>query len=174
MPDHPEPKRRSRGPAAGHLWAGQAGPEAPTLPAHQPEAPTSRRSVFVSDPEPQPEPAPAPERRPRVWPKALVGGAVSGLAVALAAFLVAGPLTDGNERREQPAPPAVAASSGAKNSNSVGTIYASASPAVASVQTSGGAGTGFLIDRDGTIVTNAHVVGESSQVRIRFGDDGDV
>ena len=41
------------------------------------------------------------------------------------------------------------------------TIYARAGEAVVSVQTNGGSGTGFLIDRDGTIVTNAHVVGSA-------------
>jgi len=33
-------------------------------------------------------------------------------------------------------------------------------------------GTGFLIDDDGTIVTNAHVVGEHDSARVRFDDDG--
>ena len=37
----------------------------------------------------------------------------------------------------------------------------------------GGSGTGFLIDRDGTLVTNAHVVGTDSRVVVRFGPDGD-
>jgi putative serine protease PepD len=55
-----------------------------------------------------------------------------------------------------------------------GAVYAAASPAVVSIRTSGGAsGTGFLIDGEGTIVTNAHVVGESDRVLVRFGPDGD-
>jgi S1-C subfamily serine protease len=49
------------------------------------------------------------------------------------------------------------------------TIYAKASPAVVSVRTRGATGTGFLFDRDGTLVTNAHVVGRSRQVAVRFG-----
>ena len=40
------------------------------------------------------------------------------------------------------------------------------------VQVGGGSGTGFVIDERGTIVTNAHVVGESSQASVRFGDSG--
>jgi putative serine protease PepD len=40
------------------------------------------------------------------------------------------------------------------------------------VRTGGGQGTGFLVDDDGTLVTNAHVVGESSRAQVQFGDDG--
>ena len=53
-------------------------------------------------------------------------------------------------------------------------IYAAASPAVVSVRTTGGAGTGFLIDEDGKIVTNAHVVDGSKRVTVRFGEDQSV
>ena len=53
-------------------------------------------------------------------------------------------------------------------------VYAAASPSVVSVRTQGGSGTGFLVDSDGTIVTNAHVVGDSQQVQVRFEDDGDM
>jgi S1-C subfamily serine protease len=33
-------------------------------------------------------------------------------------------------------------------------------------------GSGFVVDKNGTIVTNAHVVAGSSDVKVRFGDDG--
>ena len=49
-------------------------------------------------------------------------------------------------------------------------VYAAASPAVVSVRTGGGAGTGFLID-GGKIVTNAHVAGDSERVTVRFGEN---
>jgi putative serine protease PepD len=45
---------------------------------------------------------------------------------------------------------------------------------VVSVQTQSGSGTGFLVDGNGTIVTNAHVVGDSSQVQVRFEDGGEL
>ena len=50
-------------------------------------------------------------------------------------------------------------------------IYALASPAVVSIRTSSGSGTGFLIDNSGRIVTNSHVVGTNKHVLIRFGND---
>ena len=174
MPDAPEPTRRSRGPAAGRLWSGQAGPEAP--PPQPPAAETPHEStVFRTDPPETPAAvADAPPARPsRVWPRAIAGGAVSGLVVAAAAFAIAGPLTDDEPSSPASAnqPPAVV-SSGGKNASSVGRIYAAASPAVASIQTNAGSGTGFLVGSDGTVISNAHVVGSSSSVRVKFGDDG--
>jgi putative serine protease PepD len=56
----------------------------------------------------------------------------------------------------------------------VRTVYAAASPSVVSVRTGSGSGTGFLVKSDGTIVTNAHVVGDSSQVQVRFDDKGEL
>ncbi|MGN6190334.1 MAG: S1C family serine protease [Conexibacter sp.] len=54
-----------------------------------------------------------------------------------------------------------------------GAIYANASPAVVSIRTNVGEGTGFLIDSRGTLVTNDHVVGTATHVLVRFGQDGD-
>src|SRR5688572_6540375 len=126
MPDAPEPTRRSRGPAAGRLWAGQAGPEAPTPPPTPAAEARTEPLVFRTD---EPEAPTAvldgpPARNPRVWPRALAGGAISGLAVAAAAFAIAGPLT--NDESEPASagnqPPAVVSSNGASNATSVGKI----------------------------------------------------
>jgi putative serine protease PepD len=54
----------------------------------------------------------------------------------------------------------------------VGAIYAAASPGVVSVRTSSGSGTGFVVDRDGTLVTNAHVVGSAQRVQVQFEGNG--
>jgi putative serine protease PepD len=54
-----------------------------------------------------------------------------------------------------------------------GAIYRLASPAVVSIRTDSGSGTGFVIDHNGTIVTNSHVVGSSQRVAVRFGPDSD-
>jgi putative serine protease PepD len=53
-----------------------------------------------------------------------------------------------------------------------GAIYAKAVPAVVSIRTGAGSGTGFLIDNTQTIVTNAHVVDSSRHVTVRFGAKG--
>jgi putative serine protease PepD len=53
-----------------------------------------------------------------------------------------------------------------------GAIYARSVPAVVSIRTSAGSGTGFLIDNTQTIVTNAHVVDTSKHVTVRFGASG--
>jgi putative serine protease PepD len=106
---------------------------------------------------------------------ALGGGTVS--AVVVAAVLLGTGLAD----NDTPATPAssgsttpVSVSSSDARGNLVRTIYAAASPSVVSVRTGQGSGTGFLVDSDGTIVTNAHVVGDNSQVQVRFTDDGDL
>jgi putative serine protease PepD len=58
----------------------------------------------------------------------------------------------------------------------VGRVYATAERAVVSVQVRQGSrtasGTGFVIDTDGTIVTNSHVVGDADTAQVRFGDRG--
>ena len=59
-----------------------------------------------------------------------------------------------------------------KGQSRAGKIYAQASPAVVSIRTDVGSGTGFLIDSNGTLVTNAHVVGNADRVVVKFGPDG--
>jgi S1-C subfamily serine protease len=40
-----------------------------------------------------------------------------------------------------------------------------------SVRAGSGSGTGFVLDRDGTLVTNAHVVGDAETVQLQFADE---
>ena len=120
-----------------------------------------------------PPPPPPPRDRGR-WLAAFGGGTVS--AVVVAAVLLGTGLAD-NGNSGTPASPGattpVSVSSSDARGNLVRTVYAAASPSVVSVRTGEGSGTGFLVDSDGTIVTNAHVVGDNSQVQVRFTDDGD-
>jgi len=71
---------------------------------------------------------------------------------------------------------ALPASPGRPAETRISEIYAQASAGVVFVQVSGGggraSGTGFVVDGDGTVVTNAHVIGSARTARVRF-DDGD-
>jgi len=111
-----------------------------------------------ASPPPAADPPPRPRRRRRALP-----------ATALALVVTAGAATGyavgagGDAPAESAA--RLPASAGTLAPTQINTIYARAGEAVVSVQAGGGSGTGFLIDRDGTIVSNAHVVGSAGQVR---------
>ncbi len=100
---------------------------------------------------------------------------LAAIAIAGGAF-AAGTLLDGGSGGTTVDPlPAVASKpiKPGQGQTRAGAIYAATSPAVVSVRTDEGEGTGFLIENEGTIVTNAHVVGTSTHVLVQFGDDGD-
>ena len=59
-----------------------------------------------------------------------------------------------------------------KGQTVAGAIYEAASPAVVSIRAGQGSGTGFLINSDGTIVTNDHVVDNAQRVIVQFGRNG--
>ena len=69
------------------------------------------------------------------------------------------------------APTAAPAAVSPKQAGNVEAIYAAARESVVSIKTGSGSGTGFVVDSDGTVVTNAHVVGSSSTVEVEFADD---
>jgi putative serine protease PepD len=97
---------------------------------------------------------------------------LSVLGLIAGAFAI-GTLTGGDNNNTS-ALPAVANSpiKPKKGQTQASAIYAAASPAVVSIRTGSGSGTGFLIDKNGTIVTNAHVAGGSKDVTVRFGQNG--
>jgi putative serine protease PepD len=147
-------------------------------------------SLWTDDPQPRaytPPPArepadppapPAPPREPRIpsrWPAAIGGGLVS--AVVVSAVLLGTGRAGGDIDPPATATPAnpspVNISASDNKGDLIRTVYAAASPSVASVRTGQGSGTGFLVDSNGTIVTNAHVVGDNKQVQVRFDDKGD-
>jgi putative serine protease PepD len=153
------------------LWSGENGRRA----AHDWAAP--RRPQVER---PAPEGAPAPGGKGSSRPPADSRGRLrAGAAGALAAaVLVAGGVAVGDLAGSDPvsrpaaAAPLPAAGGGAAARTDAGRVYAAVADGVVAVQVGGGSGTGFVIDTQGTIVTNAHVVGASSQASVRFGDSG--
>jgi 2-alkenal reductase len=49
-------------------------------------------------------------------------------------------------------------------------IYAVANPGVVNIQTDLGSGSGFVVDQDGHIVTNYHVIADAQQIEVVFAD----
>ncbi len=101
------------------------------------------------------------------------------MALSLAALLfggafAAGALVSGGDNGNSDPLPAVSREplKPRQGQTRAGAVYAAASPAVVSIRAGNATGTGFLIDRDGTIVTNAHVAGQNDRVTVRFGSDG--
>ena len=135
--------------------------------------PTDGRRVRQYEPEAPPAPPPsaapppaAPKQRGH-FRAALAGGFVSAALVTGGAFAFGVVDTDGNPAAVNSGPALV----GAKQTGDVAAIYAAARESVVSIQTRGGSGTGFVTGADGTIVTNAHVVGSATTVQVQFADD---
>ena len=139
------------------LWAGR-------------EAQSGDHDWFAEEPPryrpPRPPEEPEPPRRRRwlVWAIAAAAAVLIGGGVALGAVLL------GGGHQAQPAAPLPAALGGRPATSRVNQIYAAANRGVVQVRTGSGSGTGFVIQGDGTIVTNEHVVNSASQVEIRFND----
>ncbi|MBB4661933.1 S1C family serine protease [Conexibacter arvalis] len=153
-----------------HLWTGE-------WRAESDQARDEGASAFDRTPPPRPaddaQAPPPPSGPPRRRAGLVVGLLVVALAIAAGAF-AAGMLLDGGDGGGTDPLPAVSSRPirPSAGQTRAGAIYAAASPAVVSVRTSTGQGTGFLIDDDGTIVSNQHVVGSSSHVVVKFGQDG--
>jgi putative serine protease PepD len=125
------------------------------------------------DPPPAREPAPPAAPPPGTGRGRLAAGLAGG---AVSAVLMTGALFGFGvlDREAAPVsqPVAVAPSvGGARPNGDVQKIYEAAREGVVSVRAGSGTGTGFVVDRDGTLVTNAHVVGSSRTVQVQFADD---
>jgi putative serine protease PepD len=142
------------------LWSGGPAPEE--------GEPTRELSPLPRLPGADPAPEDAEERRSRLVPALL--SALAGAVVVGLVLLVLGVRFGDDD------PEPLSAQAGRLAQSEVGRIYAQASRGVVSIAAQQGSdqstGTGFLIDRAGTIVTNAHVVGEAGTVQVRFGDQG--
>jgi putative serine protease PepD len=100
-----------------------------------------------------------------------IAGALAGAAL-VAGGVAVGDLTGSDQASEPSRAPLAAAGGGPAPATDAGRVYAAVAEGVVAVQVGGGSGTGFVIDERGTIVTNAHVVGDASEASVRFGDSG--
>ncbi len=117
------------------------------------------------------------ERRRRRRRRALVGG-LAAIVVGASAF-AGGMLAGGSDAPGTSAAPLArlpGAAPADQRSRTIRSVYAAASPSVVFIRvaerSSTASGTGFIVDGDGTIVTNAHVVGTSQTARVRLKDGG--
>jgi putative serine protease PepD len=108
---------------------------------------------------------------------ALLGGAGGAFATgAVVGVLALAGAFGGDGDGGRPQPPGqtqarTAPTSAPAGADVVGTVYRRAGGGVVSIRAAGGSGTGFVIDRAGRIVTNAHVVGAARRVRVQFSED---
>ena len=103
-----------------------------------------------------------------------LGAAAVGLVIAVLALVG---VFDQTERVITEAPRVAAGipvSDPGTASGSVADIYAETAPGVAFIQAgSGGSGSGFLLDGQGHVVTNQHVVDGATSFTVRLGEEGD-
>jgi len=142
-------------------------------------------------------PTPEPRSRGGSARSALVGGLVGALVGALVAGGLVVAFDDDPEPAPTTSPAVVSVNDNNDNSDSgnndtppasvaqpgdIPSILDAVRPAVVAIDvvegTQAGTGTGFIVDSDGVIVTNAHVVGDASNVTVHLADgrelEGDV
>jgi putative serine protease PepD len=115
---------------------------------------------------------------------ALLGGAAGAAVTAVVAAVLVLAGAFGSDERTPPAhtaAPARTAPAPAPRGDAdagsvadallVGRVYRRAIASVVLIRVPGGEGSGFVVDRTGRIVTNAHVVAGARRVRVQFGED---
>ncbi|WP_354699416.1 hypothetical protein DSM112329_05132 [Paraconexibacter sp. AEG42_29] len=175
-------------PSPRHLWSGswreeseKAPPPAPELPFTEAEedlaagAAAERTQVFQRAPAgPPAAPAPAVAPPPPYRRAIAAGAAASVVAVTAVGGWMVGTHDDRRRASTTAALPALPSTpvKPRQGQTRASKVYANASPAVVSIRTGSGSGTGFLINDDRTIATNAHVIDGASNVTVRFGPTG--
>jgi putative serine protease PepD len=154
-----------------HLWTGEWRLESEQARAAAEEEAARRRQALAAAERERAATQPAGASPRTIRLKTAAAVALVAAAVAGGAFAAGALLHDDNNVQPLPAVSGKPIAPD-KNQSRAGKIYAQASPAVVSIRTDVGSGTGFLIDHDGTLVTNAHVVGNADRVVVKFGQDG--
>jgi putative serine protease PepD len=154
------------------LWAGREAE--PHEPDHQwLSSPPPRRPRANARATPDgDEHARAAERDRTGARRARRAAVAAACAAVVASGVAAVSLVDGDGDRQSAAPTPLPATGGRVADSRVNRIYAAVQKGVVQVRSGAGSGTGFVIDGDGSIVTNAHVVEGTSQVSVRFDDSG--
>jgi putative serine protease PepD len=154
-----------------HIWSGDWWEESDRARQEAEEQAAALREAARQRAEAA-RPLPPPQPRRFTRGHKIAATALVATTVTLSAFSV-GTLVGGGGTNTPDPLPAVSSKplKPRAGQTRAGAIYAVASPAVVSIRTSSGSGTGFLIDSSGRIVTNSHVVGSNSRVLVRFGQD---
>jgi putative serine protease PepD len=161
--------RRHGGPHPRRLW---------TDPRESQERQPWLRPRTLPRPVAPLRPEPPPEEPGSRWTRRRIAAALAALAVVSGgAGAISSGVLDGDERaRPATLPASVGAAPADSRSRAIRAVYAAASPSVVFVRVDQGnaaaSGTGFLIDSDGTIVTNSHVVENAETARVRLDDSG--
>ena len=168
-----------------HLWTGDwrtaSHENDEALAEHERLRPPEEDPLATSAAAPtQPIDSAEPERRSRLRSAPLAIGLIVAIGAAAALFasgLFGGGSSNTGNNSSQPSASALPSVGSKpltprKGQTVAGAIYEAASPAVVSIRAGNGSGTGFLVDKNGTVVTNDHVVDTSKRVIVRFGTDG--
>lgn len=161
--------------ADGPPVTGSAGlpPSRPVAPS--PSGPAGPPSWSPPNP-PPPHVPPAPPRPPRTG--RFIAGAVVLVLLLAAGFLVGRLTSDdavdgaGSSSNDPQLTPVVADDPPVEGDvdEPVAAVAEALSPAVVQIETQAGLGSGVVFDEQGHILTNAHVVGSSDEVQVRFAD----
>jgi putative serine protease PepD len=169
-PMTPEPSS-DRDPGTGRLWTDPREEE-----EHQhwlrPRTPPPVVPPELDEGEDVGGPSAADVRARRLLPYML--GTLAAVLLFSAGVLGAGLLSNDSVNQPAPLPIVKGAAPADQRAKTVRSIYASVSPSVVRIQVQEGgseaSGTGFVIDKGGTIVTNAHVVGTATTAQVRLDD----
>ncbi len=114
-----------------------------------------------------PAPVAAPSRK--VWPL-LAGAAAVALLAGGTGGAVGYTLAADDTTVASVSPVVSGGGSSARADGTIASVAAAVSPAVVNIETGSGSGTGFVIKSDGYILTNNHVAGDGSNMRVTFED----